>query len=302
MDLDAIKQLADAIREQTLHATQATTTTVSSVSAVAFKAPQFWQTNAKAWFISLEASFNTHTPPITQDLTKFHHVIQLLDSSTARRVRAVLENPPLVGKYDRLKSALLNAYEATQLQKDQELLNLNGLGDRKPSELLQHMRSLNHDPVTLFRALFLNQLPPEVRRILAQTPDADLDTLAKTAHGIMDVEFSAAGTRSIQNTYPIEATLEEQANSCHGDVNALQRNPRFRQKHRSTTPTPTFVLCKYHSRFASNANISSTADLVQCLHVQPARETTEPVQNKGRYWLDQCLCNLCGQLQFYLGH
>ena len=167
MDLDAIKQLADAIREQTLHATQATTTTVSSVSAVAFKAPQFWQTNAKARFISLEASFNTHTPPITQDLTKFHHVIQLLDSSTARRVQAVLENPPLVGKYDRLKSALLNAYEATQLQKDQELLNLNGLGDRKPSELLQHMRSLNHDPVTLFRALFLNQLPPEVRRILA---------------------------------------------------------------------------------------------------------------------------------------
>ncbi|GFO39254.1 NACHT and WD repeat domain-containing protein 1 [Plakobranchus ocellatus] len=106
---------------------QATTTTVSAVSAVAFKAPQFWQTNAKAWFIRLEASFNTHTPPITQDLTKFHHVIQLLDSSTARRVQAVLENPPLVGKYDSLKSALLNAYEATQLQKDQELLNLNGL-------------------------------------------------------------------------------------------------------------------------------------------------------------------------------
>ena len=261
MDLDAIKQLADAIREQTLHATQATTTTVSSVSAVAFKAPQFWQTNAKAWFIRFEASFNTHTPPIIQDLTKFHHVIQLLNSSTARRVQAVLENPPPVGKYDRLKSALLNAYEATQLQKDQELLNLNCLGDRKPSELLQHMRSLNHDPVTLFRALFLNQLPPEVRRILVQTPDADLDTLAKTADGIMDVEFSAAATRSIQNTYPIEATLEEQANSCHGDVNALQRNPRFRQKHRSTTPTPTFVLCKYHSRFASNArscNVSTS--------------------------------------------
>ena len=97
MNLDAMKQLADAIREQTLHATQATTTTVSSVSAVAFKAPQFWQTNAKAWFIRLEASFNTHTPPITQDLTKFHHVIQLLDSSTARRVQALLENPPPVG-------------------------------------------------------------------------------------------------------------------------------------------------------------------------------------------------------------
>ncbi|GFR84796.1 hypothetical protein ElyMa_006010900 [Elysia marginata] len=50
------------------------------------------------------------------------------------------------------------------------------------------------------------------------------------------------------------------------------------------------------------ASISSTADLVQCLHVHPARKTTEPVQNKGRYWLVQCPCNLCGQLQFYLGH
>ncbi|GFO41907.1 transposon ty3-g Gag-Pol polyprotein [Plakobranchus ocellatus] len=253
MEIDAIKQLADAIREQTLHATQATTTTVSSVSAVAFKAPQFWQTNAKAWFIRLEASFNTHTPPITQDLTKFHHVIQLLDSFTARRVQAVLENPPPVGKYDSLKSALLDAYKATQLQKDQELLNLNGLGDRKPSELLQHMRSLKHDPGTLFRALFLNQLPPDVRRILAQTPDADLDTLSKTADGIMDVEFVAAATRSVQNTSPIEVTYEEQANSGYGDVNALQRNHRFRQKHRTTTPTPTFVLCKYHTRFASKA-------------------------------------------------
>ncbi|GFS06153.1 Pol polyprotein [Elysia marginata] len=66
------------------------------------------------------------------------------------------------------------------------------------------MQSLNHDPVTLFRALFLNQLPRDVRRILAQTPDANLDTLAKTADGIMDVEFAAAATRSVQNTYPIE--------------------------------------------------------------------------------------------------
>ena len=156
--------------------------------------------------------YQKHTPPITQDLTKFHHVIQLLDFYTARRVQAVLENPPPVGKYDSLKSALLNAYEAMHLQRDQELLNLNGLGDRKPSELLQHMRSLNHDPETLFRALFLNQLPPDVRRILAQTPDADLNTLAKTADGIMDVELAAAATRSVQNTCSIEVTQEEQAN------------------------------------------------------------------------------------------
>ncbi|GFS03047.1 Pol polyprotein [Elysia marginata] len=77
--------------------------------------------------------------------------------------------------------------------------------------ILQHTHAtdytgLNYDPVTLFRALFLNQLPPDVRHILAQTPDADLDTLAKTAGGIMDVEFAASATRSVQNTYPNELT------------------------------------------------------------------------------------------------
>ncbi|RUS73260.1 hypothetical protein EGW08_018979 [Elysia chlorotica] len=157
-----------------------------------------------AWFIRLEASFSTHTPPITQDLTRFHHVIQLLDSTTARRVQAVLENPPATDKYQALKSTLLEAYEATQLQKDQELLNLNGLGDRKPSELLHYMRSLNKDPATLFRALFLNQLPTDVRRILAQTPEADLDTLAKTADGIVAVDIPA--TFSIQSSVSTEKT------------------------------------------------------------------------------------------------
>ena len=249
MDLDAIKSLAEAIRQQTLSATTQATPASTSVAAVAFKAPQFWQTNAKAWFIRLEASFATHTPPITQDLTKFHHVIQLLDSTTARRVQAVLENPPATDKYITLKSTLLEAYEATQLQKDQELLNLNGLGDRKPSELLQHMKSLNKDPATLFRALFLNQLPTDVRRILAQTPEADLDSLAKTADGIVAVDIPAAF--SIQSNISTETT---EADTFQRDVNALQRNHRSQQKPKSASHTlSTFSLCKYHSRFGNKA-------------------------------------------------
>ena len=173
--MDPIQQLTDALR------------TVTSVSAVSFKAPPFWQTNARAWFIRLEAAFATHTPPITNDLTKFQHVVQLLDSNTSRRVQSILENPPGSNKFQSLKSALLTAFEPTQFQKDNELLNLNGLGDRTPSELLQHMKSLNKNPETLFKTLFLNQLPPDVRRILAQNPTEDLETLAKTADNIMDI-------------------------------------------------------------------------------------------------------------------
>ena len=125
---EAIKQLADAIRQQTLSQAELCSPQ-PSVAVVAFKAPSFWTTNASAWFVRLEAAFATHTPPITNDLTRFHHVVQLLDSDTSRRVQAVVEHPPIAQKYEALKAALLKAFEATQLQKDTALLQMQGLGD-----------------------------------------------------------------------------------------------------------------------------------------------------------------------------
>ena len=85
-------------------------------------------------------------------------------------------------------------------EKDRELLNLNGLGDKKPSELLQHMKNLNADPNTLFKALFLTQLPPDVRRILATSSKTDIDELATEADRITEV---ARLTHDVSNAAPI---------------------------------------------------------------------------------------------------
>ena len=178
---EAIQQLAEAITAQTRAAASAPTV---QAAAVSFKAPAFWTTNTTAWFVRLEAAFSTHQPPITND---FHHVKKLLlNSETSRRVQAVIEHPQQSEKYVELKNALLTVFEATQLQNDTTHLHLKGPGDRRPSELLQHMWSLNPDPKTLFHALFLHQLPPEVQRTLAQSADTDWDTLAKTADHIVE--------------------------------------------------------------------------------------------------------------------
>ena len=67
MDADEIKTLAEAIGAQTVAAAQTSHTQQNpqqaTVAAVAFKAPQFWGTNAKAWCIRLGAAFATHHPP-----------------------------------------------------------------------------------------------------------------------------------------------------------------------------------------------------------------------------------------------
>lgn len=232
----ALRQLAEVISAQN--------TASSTVNAVSFKAPAFWTTNATAWFIRLEAAFATHQPAITNDLTKFHHVVQLLDSTTSRRVQSVLEHPPESGKYEALKKALLTAFEATQFQKDTALLNLNGLGDRRPSELLQHMRSLNSDPHTLFRALFLHQLPPEVRHILSLSSDTNLDSLAQAADRILETDSPAPA--SVAASFPMNAAHTDE------DVHSQEVNRLQSYNSRSKTSMP-YTLCKYHGRFGAKA-------------------------------------------------
>ena len=79
--------------------------------------------------------------------TKFDYIIQALDNSTANPVQAIILSPP-EEPYDMLKAALIEDFGKTQAQKDQEVLNINGLGDKKPSEVLQihsqsHCRSGN---------------------------------------------------------------------------------------------------------------------------------------------------------------
>ena len=156
------------------------------VNATAVKLPSFWQGNPEVWFRQVESVFTTRNPAVITQQTKFEYVIQALDNNTAERVQNIILDPP-ENPYDAIKAALIKAFGRTQVEKDQELLNLNGLGDKKPSELLQHMKNLNADPNTLFKALFLTQLPPDVRRILATSSKTDIDELATEADRITEV-------------------------------------------------------------------------------------------------------------------
>ena len=211
MPLDNADVLAIAQALQALlpaaPAAPAAATPPATISSVSIKLPPFWTTRPEVWFRQVEAQFATRTPAITVDLTKFNHVVAALDHITAGEVEAIILSPPADGKHDALKAALINAFGKTQASKDMELLSLSGLGDRKPSSLLRHMESLNADPKTLLRTLFLAQLPMEARRILAGSSTTDLIDLAKEADAIMEVStraFSATGISGVHN--PMSST------------------------------------------------------------------------------------------------
>ncbi len=211
------------------------------VNATAVKLPQFWQGNPEVWFKQTESVFTTRNPAITTQQTKFDYVIQALDNNTAEKVQSLILNPP-AQPYDKLKAALIAAFGKSQAVKDQELLDLNGLGDRKPSELLQHMRNLNVDPETLFKALFLAQLPPDVRRILATSSKTDIGELAIEADRITEVS-RITNDLQVSATNPVQRN-RQQAIPKVGKGSAVPTSRTW-----ATTPG----LCIYHSRFGELA-------------------------------------------------
>ncbi|GFN86369.1 transposon ty3-g Gag-Pol polyprotein [Plakobranchus ocellatus] len=129
--------------------------------------------------------------PITQDQTRYDYVVSALDLRTAEEVQDVLVNLPDADRYATLKNALIKAFGKSQAQRDNELLNLNGLGDKKPTALLRKINAVNDDPQTLKRALFLSNLPADVRSILAGQEFNDVEKVAEVADRIWQARCAA---------------------------------------------------------------------------------------------------------------
>ena len=133
-----------------------------AVQAVALKLPTFWL--SRPVWLSRPAVWIAQVGPIlylSSTDRRGPHKVQLRRRRRARSCgcrRSRGHHSPPTDKYHTIKDALIKAYRKTQAQ-DNKLLSLSGLGDRKPSALLRHIRSLNADPATLLRAVFLAQLP-----------------------------------------------------------------------------------------------------------------------------------------------
>ncbi|GFR71912.1 retrovirus-related Pol polyprotein [Elysia marginata] len=152
-----------------------------AVESVAIKLPTFWVTSPLAWFAQTEAQFALRN--ITQDETKYFHVLAALDTNTATRALSLLTAPQPSNKYGALKEFLISAFGLTDEERASTLLDLRGLGDYKPSELMDNMFSLlgGHTPCFLFKQIFMRQLPDQVRASLATSATSDYRALAQEA-------------------------------------------------------------------------------------------------------------------------
>ena len=212
----------------------------SQLNAVSIKLPEFWTTSPEVWFARVEAQFGT------QDQTRYDYVVSALDFKTAEEVQDVLVSPPEAEKYTTLKKALIKAFGKSQTQRDSELLNINGLGDRKPTALLRKINDLNDDPQTLKRALFLSNLPADVQSILAGQDFSDIEKLAEAADRVWEARCTSVHHITQDSGQP-SATIESVKRHRAQMTRPVDTNTT------SSSHVPSPPVCFYHLRFGPQA-------------------------------------------------
>ena len=222
--------------------------------AVQLKLPTFWSSSPVTWFHQAEAQFALRN--ITVGATRYYYLVAALDQDTAQRLSDLLDNPPENGKYDQLKQRLLRTFQLSDSERAARLLRLSGLGDRRPSQLMEEMLHLHGGkPICyLFKELFLQQLPPVVR---AHLSDADFTDPRQVA-----LQADRLWRDSLQAQPPISAVIDSSPPPSEvGEIMPVTHaNPATRSKRSSvksgvgTKPrAPQPSLCFYHRRFGASA-------------------------------------------------
>jgi len=242
---------------------------VMSIS-LASRIPEFWMDQPRVWFIRVEAIL---APQKMGDDSKFDLVVSKLPKEVIMQLTDFLTKPPETGKFLAIKTKLLTLFEDSKNRQIEKLIGEMELGDQKPSQLLQRMRSLAHEkiPDDTLRVLWQSHLPATMRAVLVASACKDLDTLAMIADNV------AEATRSNHISAITQTSREQSKNSDIASISAqlAKMNARIttmersrsrtrqqgnfyrhpsRSKSRRRNPESPDWLCKYHFRYRQRAH------------------------------------------------
>ncbi|KAJ8914416.1 hypothetical protein NQ315_017510 [Exocentrus adspersus] len=138
---------------------------------------------------------------VTSEEQKFSYVSQALDPRVAVEVREIIVNTPAENAYKTLKTQLVKRLNTFQEQKTRRLLEMEEMGDRKPSQFLRHLQTLAGTTVSdsMLRTLWFSRLPSSMQTMLAAQQDLSLERLADLADSILDLTGNRATVAAIAN-------------------------------------------------------------------------------------------------------
>ena len=219
------------------------------VTKVAVKLPEFWTDDPDLWFLHAESAFRN--AKISQSRTKFDHVIQKLPQKIMVSVRGLIMSSTASSStpYEDLKAKLVSSYTLSRWQRVAKLIHHPGLGDSRPTALMDAMLALlpeDEVPGSLFLGLFLERLPVEMRDHLVARKFETPSEMALHADLLWDA-------RRTQSTDPLLAAATSSPASP-SRARARERDSSSPNR-RNQTPGPTNAgECYFHKRFGNSAN------------------------------------------------
>ena len=144
--------------------------------------PPFWPDNVMAWFALAESRFRMKR--IYDEWDRYDYVISSLSKDSLRLVMDVISNTPDDEPYTAIKNRLMQSHQLTDYQRIEQLLAMDSLGSRRPSELLAHMLEVcpvGEEKSKFFAFHYLHRLPQELRIMLGEDDHQDVQTMAAKA-------------------------------------------------------------------------------------------------------------------------
>ena len=224
------------------------------------KIPQFWEAKPVAWFRIFEREMLNRS-----QAAKFDLMLPYLTSSALAHIDALVDAPSDT-PFTEAKEKLLLRFKRCKYEMANELLSLRSLGDRKPSVMLAHMRSLQpgEAEATIFKVIFLNMLPRNARD--AAIKHEDLDDMAAAADLVLAIPDTPAG-----QALGISSVQDDEDDHVLA-VDAVQRpSPRSSER-----------LCQIHSRFGREAyrcTNPSRCDMWNVIRAKPRRPASSSVKS-----------------------
>jgi hypothetical protein len=99
----------------------------TEVARVAVRLPAFWPNRPAAWFTQADAQFLL--AGITNELTKFYHVISQLGERYVAEVNDIVNSPPPRDPYTHLKTELFQRLCPSKEQRTRQLFEFVEMGD-----------------------------------------------------------------------------------------------------------------------------------------------------------------------------
>jgi hypothetical protein len=151
--------------------------------------PSFWEADPVLWFRQCESAFRR--AGTTSSGVKFDHIVGKLPNAVSLSCRSLLLSINFEDKdaYERLKTHLCKNYGKSKWQLGYALLDSPGLGDRRPSQLLQDLRALlpaEEAEGTIFQCIFLKRLPSPMSDAIMAADLVDIEAMAAMADRLYD--------------------------------------------------------------------------------------------------------------------